>query len=712
MLDLSSAEAVAAVLGAVGAGLANEAGKAAWESAGGLVRRIVGHEVRAPRDRDELTGVAQLVHDAVRQDPGLARAWTAFARSAPRPGDADLRPVLRASTRFFTDRESERKALSREASRRPDGRPRVAVLHGPQGIGTSALALHWGCAELRRFPDGQLYADLRGAGPAAGVDPSAVLGSLLGQLGVPAAEVPPTREDREALLRACTTDRRLLIVLDHARSAAQILPVLTSAPGVFVIVTARHPLPGLDAVGIPLRALSDKDARRLLAEITKAGNVTLDRATLPAVLERCAGSPFALRAAAARLTARHWQQDGQPSGEPARTAVADGIRALRPDAARALRLLAQRDWPAIDASLTAAVLGIEETAAGGILDELAAGRLVESATNGTYWIRPLVREYAATQGLSEEGPAAVEEAVRSAVRWCVSFAEPASKAALRQGWRLGEPQQPAPAGARYSDPGEALTALRDTLGTLLQAIATAEELGDADAVFRLNQALWPLQLKMGCHDQLLPALDAGVRVTRAQAPDSREAARMQTLLGLNLTELRRWPEAESAFAEATRIEEAAGHTRGHATAVESLGLLRLREWRFREAYDCFEAADRILDGVRPDGEGSHDLPRARALLRRHRGRALRGLGQWAPAREELESALSFFRATHEAYNTARTLTDLAETLEASGRPAEALPLIEEATAALANEQAHYPLVHLRALRERCREEAGEGSDRG
>ena len=187
---------------------------------------------------------------------------------------------------------------------------------------------------------------------------------------------------------------------------------------------------------------------------------------------------------------------------------------------------------------------------------------------------------------------------------------------------------------------------------------------------------------------------------------------MQTLLGLNLTEFRRWPEAESAFTEAARIEEAAGHTRGHATAVESLGLLRLREWRFREAYACFEAADRILDGVRPDGEGSHDLPRARALLRRHRGRALRGLGQWAPAREELESALSFFRVTHEAYNTARTLTDLAETLEASGRPTEALPLIEEATAALANEQAHYPLVHLRALRERCRGQAGEGSDRG
>uniref|UniRef100_A0AAU2UYN9 Tetratricopeptide repeat protein n=1 Tax=Streptomyces sp. NBC_00003 TaxID=2903608 RepID=A0AAU2UYN9_9ACTN len=715
MLDPTSAAAVAAVLGAVGSGLANEAGKAAWESAGGLVRRIVGREVLAPRGRDELDGVARQVHDALRQDPALARAWTAFARSAPRPGHPNEVPALHASTRFFTDRDSERKALSREASRKADGRPRIAVLHGPQGIGTSALAIHWGCAELRRFPDGQLYADLRGSGTgsAQGADPSTVLRLLLQQLGFPAAEIPPGADDRQALLRACTADRRMLIVLDHARSAAQILPVLTSAPGVFVIVAARHPLPGLDAVGIPVGPLADKDARRLLAEVARAGNVALEQAALPAVLARCAGSPFALRAAAARLTAQHWRQEGDPGGDAARTAVADGMRDLGPDAARALRLLAQRGWPAIGAPMAAATLGLDEPTAEHILGELADNRLLESAVNGTYsingryWIRPLIREYAATEALREDGLAAAEEAVRRAVRWCVTFAEPASKAALSQGWRLGDPEQPTPSGVRYTDAGEALKALHGELGNLLQAVGAAEELGDMDAVFRLNQALWPVQLKMGCHDELLPALRAGVRVTGAHAPDSREAARMQTLLGLNLTELRQWTEAESAFTAAARIEQAVGHTRGHATAVESLGLLRLREWRYREAYDCFEAADRVLDGVPADGEGSRDLPRARALLERHRGRALRGLGRWAEAEARLESALAFFRGTQEAYNTARTLTDLAETFEASGRAADALPLIDEAIAALANEQAQYQLIHLRGLRERCAGSAGE-----
>ncbi len=716
MLDPTSTAAVGAVLGAIGAGLANEAGKAAWESAGGLVRRIVGHEVRAPRGRDELNGIAQQVHDAVRHDPALARAWTAFARSAPRPGHPTRVPALHASTRFFTDRDAERKALDKEAFRTADGRPRIALLHGPHGIGTSALALHWGCTQARRFPDGQLYADLRGTGTGAtpGADPATVLRLLLRELGIAAADIPPATEDRQALLRDCTADRKMLIVLDHARSAAQIQPVLTSAPDVFVIVAARHPLPGLDAVGIPVGPLADKDARRLLAQVAKAGNVTLDRAALPAVVARCAGSPFALRAAAARITERHWRQERQPADDAARTAVADGIRALTPDTARALRLLAQRDWPAIQAPLAAATLDLDETTAERLLTELAAVQLLESAPSrgtdgnggprtagGAYRIRPLIREYAATEALREDGIAATQDAVRRAVRWCVTFAEPASRAALSHGWRLGDTQPPAPGGVPYTNAGEALGALRAELGNLLQAVGAAEELSDPDAVFRLNQALWPVQLKMGCHDELLPALRAGVRATEARDPASREAARMHTLLGLNLMELGRWPEAESAFTAAAHAERAAGHTRGHATAVESLGLLRLREWRFQEAYDCFEAADRILDDVTADGEGSRDLPRARALLQRHRGRALRGLGQWAQAETRLESALAFFRDTHEAYNTARTLTDLAETYEASGRATAALPLIDEAIASLTNEQAHHHLIHLRALHERC-----------
>lgn len=90
-----------------------------------------------------------------------------------------------------------------------------------------------------------------------------------------------------------------------------------------------------------------------------------------------------------------------------------------------------------------------------------------------------------------------------------------------------------------------------------------------------------------------------------------------------------------------------------------------------------------------------------ALPERHRGRALRGLGNREEARERLTVALRFFRDAREAYNTARTLTDLAETSLDSGDPAGALPLIDEAVTALAAERASYHLAHLRALRESC-----------
>jgi tetratricopeptide (TPR) repeat protein len=165
--------------------------------------------------------------------------------------------------------------------------------------------------------------------------------------------------------------------------------------------------------------------------------------------------------------------------------------------------------------------------------------------------------------------------------------------------------------------------------------------------------------------------------------------------------LRLWDEAEREAVAAARDEHAAGHPRGHASAVEFLGLLRLRQWRFQEAYGCFEESYGIYAGIGPEDEGAGDLPRALALLERHRGRALRGLQRREEAGERLERALAFFRESGEAYNTARTLTDLAETRLDGEEFTEALPLIDEAIAALAEEKAEYHLAYLRVLRERC-----------
>ncbi|PVE11864.1 tetratricopeptide repeat protein [Streptomyces scopuliridis] len=716
MLEPMSLAAIAAVLSAVGAGMANEAGKWAWESAGGLVRRIVGQQVTAPAGPDELAAVAERIHAAVRTDPALARAWEAFARTAPGPGRADAVPALPASIRFFTDRQGPMKLLEREASRTADGRPRVALIHGPEGIGTSALAIHWGCREAERlFPGGQLYADLRGASASTALDASTALRSLLVQLGMARDEIPPAAADRREWFRRAVATRRLLVVLDHAQSAAQVRPLLTAAPEVFTVVVAPRPLPGLDALRIPVGPLTDKDARRLLTDLTDRETVAAARAVLPRVLERCGGSPYALRAAAPQLAEPNGpsgtdpgpnRQEEEPTvsdSGPVRTAVEGSYRELEPAAAKVYRLMSLREWPAFGPAAVAATVSLPEAEAARILGELVDRGLLESVDTDRYRYRPVVRGHAEETAVRVDGIPGYSTAVQRTVDWYLRFAVRARLAALPGGWGIGPLyEELAGSPGPYVNEGEALSALAAELGNLVQAVYAAEEFGRPDVVYQLCQALWPLQLKAGYHDELLPALRAGARVADAHDPGSRMAGRTHLLLALDLMELRRYEEAEPELAAAARAEERSGHLRGHASAVESLGLLRLRQWRFQEAYDRFDEAGAILDGIGAGDEGERDLPRARALLDRHRGRALRGLGRYAEAHERLDIALVFFRDTaREAYNTARTLTDLAETYLAEGDPQSALPLIDEAAAALDAEKAAHHLAHLRALRERC-----------
>ncbi|MEV8353296.1 tetratricopeptide repeat protein [Streptomyces niveus] len=700
-----------AVLGAVGAGMANEVGKRGLETAGGLVRRIAGREVVAPADPDQTALVARIVYDGVHRDPALARAWHVFARTVPLSGAgttaARTRPELPPSSRFFTDRDDAMKVLDREASRAADGRPRIALLHGAPGMGTSALAVHWGVRRAAKwFPDGQVHVDLRGFSAGTALDGSSALRAVLRQLGVPDEEVPPTAQDRVALLRSLVAGRRLLMVLDHAYSAAQVRPLITSAPGVFVLVVAANALPGVDAVRVPVGPLAKRDAVRLLTDLTSKQVVGRARATLPAVLARCGGSPFALRAAALRLTdeaaptARHGASSN--ADDPVRTAAEDAYRLLAPATARLYRLMSLHPWPAIGPETASWIGETDTTEAERLLAELVAVHLLELDHDGRHFYRPGVRGHAEDTAHREDRAAGCAAAVTRAVAGHLDLALRAANAALPESWRVPTPPhddtRPHPS---YANRAEAMDTLVAERGNLLQAVHAAEEFGDFTTVVRLGQALWPLQLKAGHHEELLPALRLATRTADTHFPGTRVAGALHFQLAHTLGELARHEEAETAARAAAANERAAGHVRGHASAVELLGLLRLRQWRYEEAYSSFDEAGRIYDTIGPGAEGERDLPRARALLERHRGRALRGLGNREEARERLTVALRFFRDTRETYNTARTLTDLAETSLDSGDPAGALPLIDEAVTALAAERASYHLAHLRALRESC-----------
>ncbi|MFJ4574114.1 tetratricopeptide repeat protein [Streptomyces sp. NPDC088846] len=707
MLDPTSVAAISAVLGAVGSGMANEAGKWAWESTGGFVRRIVGREVPAPVAPGERVDVARMVHEQIRTNPQLAASWNAFA-SRVHGGRNPARAAqshLPASVRFFTDRREAMRQLQREASRRADGRPRLALVHGPDGMGSSTLAVHFGSRPTRLFPDGQIYADLGGGGAASARDVGTVLRVLLRQLGVRDEEMPTATDRLGEFFRHCVSDRRLLVVLDHAHSAAQVRPFLTSAPAVFTIVVARTPFPGLDAVRVPVGPLTDRDAVRLLTDITDKSTVAAARAALPSLLARCGGSPYALRAAADRLSAptlppRRTDTDT----DPVQGAAEDNYRLLTPEAARLYRLMALRGWPAFDATAAGRTTGQDPAAAVELLADLADRMLLERSRSGSddgrYHYRPGVRAHAEAAAIREDGIAACSAALARTLLAYTDLAASAAHQALPESWRVPEPADDR-TGQRYEGRGAALDALLAESGNLVEAVRCAEESGDPDTAVRLCRSLWPLQLKAGHHELLLPALRIGARLVDGHRPGSLDAGALHAQLAYTFTELGLWEEAEAETLAAARAEESAGHGRGHASAVEFLGLLRLRQWRYQEAYECFEEAGDILGTLGAHDEGAADLPRAQALLERHRGRALRGLGRSEEARERLGTALRRFRASGDTYNTARTLTDLAETWLDGEDTEAALPLIDEAITTLDGQRAEYHLSHLRRMRERC-----------
>ncbi|MFE1316363.1 tetratricopeptide repeat protein [Kitasatospora phosalacinea] len=701
MIDPLSVTAVTGVLGAVGSAVAGEAGKWAWESVGNLAQRVTGRQVAAPAGAEEREELARLLVAGARSDPAQARALAAWmnglAGSAPAPADAVPR-LLPASTRYFTDRKGPLAELDKEAGRKADGSPRQVLLHGPDGIGTSAVAIHWGAREAHRFPDGQLYADLRAAGPQGAADPATVLRRFLRRLGVPADHLPATVEDRAELFAALLATRRLLVVLDHAHSAAQVRPLLTAAPGVLTVVTARRPLAGLDMLNVAVGPLADKDARRLLTDLAGKHAVAAAKAALPGVLERCAGSPFALRAAAPVLgdTAPR-ALAGQDFTDPVQAATADRYARLTANAALVYRRCALRPWPAIDARAAAAATGLSEADAAEALDELAAAALLETALDGRHRYRPAVRRHAEATAVREDGLAACAAAVHRTVEHFLRLAVGADHAALPQRWHLG-PLYAEIGPDGYPDEAAALAVLGAELPNLVEAVAAAEEFAAPGTVCQLVEALWALQLKAGRHDELLPALRTGARAAAAPGTGARTAARMHVQLSFALTELQEYGEAEQHLVLAADAEEKDGHLRGQATAVETLGLLRLRQWRYGEALECFERAAGLLDGIGTDDSGQADLPRARALLSRHRGRALRGLGRFEQAATSIEESAAFFRGTGEGYNLARALADLAQTLIEQGRGPDALPLLDEAAALLERGGATFHLVPIGVLR--------------
>ncbi|MEU8708234.1 ATP-binding protein [Streptomyces sp. NPDC048565] len=704
MLEIVALSALTAFLTAVGDGAAGEMGKRLLLSTGALARRTTGRETPLPATREGWEALAGHVHACLGDDRRQAGEWATLLRSLPENAAAPASGAgLPPASRHFTDRRDVVKRLRREATRPAAGRPRVALLHGAPGIGTTAVALHLGAACHGLFPDGQFYVDLREDSGELGPAPAAVLLRLLRRMGVAPDRIPPTEAGREELYRRLTSGRRALVVIDHVASVAQVRRLVPATPEVFLLVVVSGPPVLLESETVAVPPLPRRDSLEMMRKVAGRENVTRAKAQIPQALAHCAGNAFALKATALRLLAgeeepAHLDPGAEaPESHPVRAAARTACDRVRPATARLCRLTALGGWPSVSAHLASAAAGVTEDEAARMLAEAADAQLLEPLPDDRYRFRPEVRRHLADTAGPELGIPECSAAVARTLDGLLNRALHAAHAALPQSWRT----EPAPErGQAYRDEAEGVAALVADAGNLVRAVSVAREYQHIDTALRLARALWPLQLKAGHWDEVLPALRIAARCADEHRPGSRIAGALHFQLGHCLGEVGLGEEADREAAAAASAEREAGHLRGEASSVELRGLLSLHRWLYEPAYERFVEAERIYGRIAPGQEGADDLPRAYALARRHQGRALRGMGRLDTSRRLLEDVTGFFEQQGEAYNQARALTDLAETLHDAGRNAEALTRIAEAERLLTPAATPH-LGYLAALRLRC-----------
>ncbi|WP_405939290.1 ATP-binding protein [Streptomyces sp. NBC_00726] len=710
MLEVVALGALTTFLMGVGNGAAGEMGKNALLSAGALVRRTLGRETPLPADPESRLALAQRVHASLGRDPRRAGEWALMLEGAPDTSVEPSRGAMPPAPWAFTNQEKVLRQLVREADRPWAGRPRVVLLSGPTGSGSTSVALRLGAETRDRFPDGQYYVDLRTASGETGPEPAGVLLRLLLEMDVDPDLIPATEADRERLYRKLTEGRKMLVVIDHTVSLAQVRALVPSTPGVLLVVVVSGPPLLLEAERVAVPPLSDRHAKQLVRKVAGPEYADRVKAQLPGVLERCRGNAFALHTEARLLTRADGpgtaSDDRAPVGadHPVRTTARSASLRLGPDAARLCRLIALGGWPSTGVALAAAAAEVDGVTAARLLEEAVEVGLLDALPDRRYRFRPEIRRQLAETAASEYGLDVCAEAVRRMLEALLELVLPASRAALPESWRTEVPAEYRAASAAVPD---GIAVLAAEVANVARAVVVAEEHGHTGTVLWLARSLWPLQLKAGYWDEVLPALRTAARCAEENRADERMAAALHFQLAHCLGEMRRGEQANRAARAAVTYERAAGHLRGEASAVELLGLLSLNNWSYEDAYERFIEAESVYRRIGPGEEGVSDLPRALALVGRHQGRALRGMDRLEDSRRCLERAADFFAgrtgAPPEAYNRARTLTDLAETLHEAGDDTAALARITEAGPLLPDYAAPHR-AYLAGLRRRC--EAG------
>lgn len=609
--------------------------------------------------------IERLHAQVVAHDPALLRRVTVRRNdSSPR-----VPRQLPAAPLHFTGRAAQLDALDRLFDDERTA-PGIVAITGTGGIGKTALALHWAHRAADRFPDGQLYLDLRGFGPAdAPLAQRQAVRALLESLGAPA--VSDDLDAQAALLRTVLADKRVLLLLDNARSTDQVRPLLPGSPGSLVVVTSRNRLPGLVVQGarlLALTALDAEEAQRYLSGRLSAARTAAEPAAVEEIIDACAGLPlalavvaaraaahpeFPLRAQAADLRDRGCRLEALGSTDDAtdlRAVFSWSYRALTPDAAQLFRALSEHPGPDVTAAAAASLAAVPLRRARRLLPELAQANLLIERHPGRYAFHDLLRAYATGLASTEDTPAARDAAaarmldhyLHTAVAAGALIDEPLDPIVVH-------PRDPAVTPEDLPDSAAARAWFRAEEAVLTAAVEQAAKRRLDAHCCGLAWGVADHLLRAGHWHSLITVWETAREAAR-RLDDDAALSRAHYALGLARTRLGQFDAARDDLANALRLRENEGDQPGQAHVLVAMSRLARRQDRpdavlahLRRALDLYERA-------------GHRLGRARALHTIGWQHALEG--RYQEALDDCERAMRLIQETDDLAGLAATLDSL------------------------------------------------------
>lgn len=569
----------------------------------------------------------------------------------------------------------------------------VHVVAGTAGAGKTSLVLHWAHQVKDRFPDGQLFVNLRGYDPGEPVTAGQALRHFLRALGVTAVDVPEDTDAAAALYRSLLSDRRMLIVLDNAATAAQVRPLLPGGGDNLVLVTSRNRLAGLavrdSARRLTLGTLPEPEAVALLRAVTRDYRPGEDEEKLGELARLCARLPLALRIAAERAAAHpHMRLDDliadlrdesalwdtlstgtDEDADAVRTVFTWSYRALPSRSSQVFRLLGLHPGPEFSLHAAAALADLPLSRTRQLLEDLVGAHLLEQTAPDRYQFHDLLRAYATERAQAEEPPEKRAAATRRVLDWYLHTAD-----AARTRLKLATPYAPLSAStasvpaAAFGDFDAAADWSEREKVNFPHLVRAADSAG-------LHTLTWQLALAFRAMPPSSPYGDwLGIGHTGLAAAErtGHSGARMQLLteLGMALRLLNRLDEAQRCHERALELARASANRLEEGRSLNLLGLIQLRLRQLGAAETHFEEAEVVF---REQGD-RHRAAMALSNLARTRLTA----GLLPEAASTIERALTVHRVLDNQRSIGNALNIAAELSREHGRLEAAREAVDQA----------------------------------